>query len=88
MEDVEQPADFSPDSRLLAIVRELQTVQLLDANTLIELARLRAPEPSTVQWVQFTADGQRLIVMTRTRGLQVWDLRALRKELAAMRLDW
>jgi WD40 repeat protein len=84
----EHPADYSPDSKLLALVRELQIVQLLDAETGIELARLRAPEPSNILWVKFSPDGRRLVVAPRNHNVQVWDLPALRTQLASLDLNW
>ncbi len=88
VEGVEHPFDFSPDGRLLALVRRLKVVQLVDLQTGEELATLQAPDASTIQWVKFSPDGRHVAVLTRTRGLHVWNLPALRIELARMGLDW
>lgn len=87
-EGVQHPVEFSPNGRMLAVVRRLDAVQLIDMHNGEELATLAAPDASTIQWVKFSPDSRRLAVITRARGLQVWDLPALRSELAAMGLDW
>jgi WD40 repeat protein len=36
----------------------------------------------------FTPDGSRLVVTTEGQGIQVWDLRLIRQQLAGIGLDW
>src|SRR5437773_1735233 len=56
-----------------------------------ELARLEDPDRHGGRgaWLAatFTPDGTRLVAPSRD-GLRVWDLRAIRRELAALGLDW
>lgn len=86
LEGIEQPMAFSPEGRLLALVRRLHAVQLVEAQTGREVATLQAPEPSTIQALRFSPDRRRLAVVTRTRGLRVWDLSALQVELGRLGL--
>jgi len=88
VEGVYQPLDFSPDGRLLALVRHLHAVQLIDPDSGQEVAMLWAPDVSTIQFVKFSPNGRHLAVVTRTRGLQAWDLAELRVELSKMGLNW
>src|SRR5262249_11403646 len=53
-----------------------------------ELARLEAPrEAGGVTALAFSPGGERLAV-ARGAGVALWDLRQLRRELAACKLDW
>jgi WD40 repeat protein/predicted Ser/Thr protein kinase len=79
---------LTPDGRILAIIRDRRAVQLLEADTGRVLADLEAPGGIPISWVRFTPDGTSLLALEWTRGIQVWDLRRLRTELAALNLDW
>jgi WD40 repeat protein len=79
---------FSADGGLLALAMSRHEVQLLDPATGRELATLRPPEPVIVGRPCFSPDGSRLAVATEGQGVQVWDLRRLRQQLAAIGLDW
>jgi serine/threonine protein kinase/WD40 repeat protein len=79
---------FSPDSTVLAVAISRNTVQLLDAATGLELATLEAPEPSEITSITFNADGTQLAVGCSSCAIQLWDLHIIRKQLAAMNLDW
>jgi hypothetical protein len=63
-------------------------VQLIDPTTGRALATLQAPEPRQVSWLCFSPDGDRLAVATTGDHVQLWDLRLIRRQLAAMGLDW
>ena len=64
-------------------------IRLLDYQTLSELATLEAPEGFQMQGCSFSADGTQLVQITNRSGVaQLWDLRRIREELAAMGLDW
>ena len=42
-----------------------------------------------LQWLGFTPDGAKLVaISTYSRAIHVWDLREIRRNLAAMQLDW
>jgi serine/threonine protein kinase/WD40 repeat protein len=78
---------FSPDG--LMAVAEGGALRLVELETGREVARLEAPdEPGQVP-VSFSADGSVLMAGSdSTQTVLLWDLRALREELAARGLDW
>jgi WD40 repeat protein/tetratricopeptide (TPR) repeat protein len=80
---------FSPDGRLAVVVDSNQAVRLVEAGTGRTLARLEGPDSSRVNMATFSPDGSRLVT-TSPEGpaVHVWDLRAIRRHLAGMGLDW
>jgi serine/threonine protein kinase/WD40 repeat protein len=82
-------AQFSPDSRLVALGGVFGVVQLVETDTGREVARLTSPEATWYGAYGFTPDGTRLIAhSTDQKTLHVWDLRAIRRQLKVMDLDW
>ena len=79
---------FSPDSRILAIVLDSRDIRLLEAAIGRVLANLEAPDRPRLARLRFTPDSTKLVALQNDRGLQMWDLRRLRADLAAMNLDW
>jgi WD40 repeat protein len=79
---------FSPDGRILALASSDIHVRLVDVETAAELATLAAPNPQPLAWLAFSPDGSQLAAACLTQQIQLWDLRALRTQLAAMKLDW
>ena len=79
---------FAPDSRLLAVLDEGQLIRLVEVETGRVIARLESPGRAAVTSAVFSPDGARLVLVAEHSPVHVWDLRALRKELAAMGLDW
>ena len=82
---------FSPDGRLMVVVDPSRVIRLVEIETGRTLARLASPDLCGVQNVAFSPDGSRLVVTTNDRpapAAHVWDLRAIRKHLARMGLDW
>jgi signal transduction histidine kinase len=79
---------YSPDGKWLALARTRQLVQLVDAATGRELASLTAPQPETISWLHFNAQGDRLAAATFDGSVQLWDLGAIQDRLAAWRLEW
>jgi WD40 repeat protein len=76
---------FSPDSQLLAIRKsgtEVQIVSLEDGHEIITLPG-KSPFP-----LCFSPDGVLLAVAEEQTRVRLWDLRAVREELAKMNLDW
>lgn len=82
------PPVFSPDGRLLAVVDSASRVALHDAATGELLAFIAHPEFEPLASVAFSADSGQLAVVCYTHLVQLWDLRRLRSELAALGLDW
>ncbi len=82
-------AQFSPDGRLLAVEADGGAVRLVEADSGRELVRLEGPDHNRVFPSRFSPDGTKLVTYgIDQRTLHVWDLRALRRELAAFGLDW
>ena len=79
---------FSPDGTLLAVETGHGAVRLVDPDTGREYARLENPNQDIVWSLSFGRDGTRLVTTEADRSLHVWDLRAIRKQLAEMGLDW
>jgi WD40 repeat protein len=81
-------AHFSSDMRLLAANLEQTTVYLVEPATGRVLARLEGPGKHGVTWINFNADGNLLAVANSNDQIQLWNLRAIRSELARWGLDW
>ena len=80
---------FSPDSRLLAVQDANRLILLVEAETGRTLAKLESPDSCHADWATFSPDGSRLVVITNDGpAVHVWDLRAIRRRLAEMDLDW
>ncbi len=88
------PADFfgflafSGDSRLLAVAISRSSVRLVEAGTGTELATLEPPQRMDIHWLAMDRDGARLAALSGSGPIQLWDLRQIRQQLAAMHLDW
>jgi tetratricopeptide (TPR) repeat protein len=62
---------------------------LAEIETGRELARFADPEQARLDGVAVTPDGSRVVTTLRDRPyLRVWDLRAIRRRLAGLDLDW
>jgi WD40 repeat protein len=79
---------FSPDGRVLALARTSSLVQLLALETGKPLASLAVPDPLRLFSLRFSGDGSQLVAGRDDQECHVWDLRAIRKQLAEMGLDW
>jgi hypothetical protein len=78
---------FGPDG-LLALP-DGEAIRLMDAETGGELCRLEAPHTTGPRAECFSTDGSLLVATdVPSATIQVWDMRALRQELAARGLDW
>jgi hypothetical protein len=76
------------DGKMLAVAHAHTQVQLRDPTTGRELASLVSPNAEVIQNLCFSADGSRLAASRDNEVVTVWDLREIRKELAAIGLDW
>jgi serine/threonine protein kinase/WD40 repeat protein/tetratricopeptide (TPR) repeat protein len=80
---------FSPGGHLLVVQDASAIVRLVDTSTGRTVARLESPDLHVAGGVTFSPDGSRLVVTTNDGpAMHVWDLRAIRRRLADMGLDW
>ncbi|HXJ60702.1 MAG TPA: protein kinase [Verrucomicrobiae bacterium] len=75
---------YTPDAGTWWLAKDLRTAGLYDARTLEPLLLL----PPGMLPLALSQDGHQLAVSVDGRRLQVWDLPALRAELAKAGLDW
>jgi serine/threonine protein kinase/WD40 repeat protein len=80
--------DNTHDNTLLAVETGQNSVRLRDPDTGREYARLEDPNQDRALSLTFSPDGTRLVASGEQQWLHVWDLRAIRAELAARELDW
>ena len=80
------PMAFTRDGKVMAIAHSRWLVQLVETATGREVAALEQPDARTLAWLAFSPDGTQLAVASDV--VHVWDLRQLREELAALKLDW
>jgi WD40 repeat protein len=79
---------FAPDGSMLAVCDSRYVVKLFDPTDGRQLAALEAPNPHPIVHLCFSSDGSQLAAACETHVVQVWDLRRIRRHLAAMGLDW
>jgi hypothetical protein len=79
---------FLPGGPVIAFSQTRQTVQLRDWQADAPVADLIAPGSQSVNSVRVATDGQTLVMATANDMIEVWRLGELRRELAAMNLDW
>jgi tetratricopeptide (TPR) repeat protein/WD40 repeat protein len=80
---------FTADGKLLALEDAPAVVRLVEPDTGREVARLTAPEQARLAPQFFTPDGCELVAQgTETRHIHIFDLRALRRGLRELGLDW
>jgi WD40 repeat protein len=83
-------AQFSPDSRQLAVSTKKGYIRLIDIGQGRDLAWFEEPNQELIGIHRFSPDGTRLITISSGKegGIHVWDLRAIRRQLKALDLDW
>jgi WD40 repeat protein len=74
---------FSPDSSMLAVNASSDRVQLVDPSTGEEIASFEASIP-----LCFTREGNLLLTQQDDQTVHLWDLAAIRRQLASLNLDW
>jgi WD40 repeat protein/tetratricopeptide (TPR) repeat protein len=80
---------FTHDGRLMAVnYGEGRHVGLLAPGTGQEIAALTVVDPQLISASVFSPDGGELAVGTEKGVIQLWDLRAIRRKLGEMGLDW
>ena len=78
---------FTRDSRILAVLRTSDEIQLFDTATFTEIARLLAPDARFVERIRFSPDGTQLVAATQNRVILFWDLKALSDGLREIGVD-
>jgi len=68
----------------MAVVTNLNVIQLLDMNTGELLARLEASQLANICYFRFSPDGTKLFALEWDQRIQVWDLRRIREELRSL----
>ena len=80
---------FSPDGKYLVVETGVGIARLLDAATGREYARFEDPLQDRTEHFTFTPDSSKLICASQEGFcVHVWDVEAIRKNLAVMDLDW
>lgn len=80
--------DFSPDGKILAVEAGNGVIRLVNPNTGIEYASLEDPHQDRAGRMTFSPDGTQLIATNGdSQSIHVWDLRAIREQLAKLGLD-
>jgi serine/threonine protein kinase/WD40 repeat protein len=82
---------FSSDGRLLVVQDASSVLSLVELETGRTLAHLESPDLCAADFRKctFSPDGSRLVAATNDGpAVHVWDLRAIRRHLAGMGLDW
>jgi serine/threonine protein kinase/WD40 repeat protein/Tfp pilus assembly protein PilF len=80
---------FADDAPVMAVpYDDRRQVGLLDPETGRELAVLAADNAQMIDRMALSADGGRLAVARSDNTVQLWDLRAVRRRLADLGLDW
>jgi serine/threonine protein kinase/WD40 repeat protein/tetratricopeptide (TPR) repeat protein len=80
---------FSPDGRFVVVQDASKVIRLVETETGRTLARLESLDLCDVRCAAFSPDGSRLVITTNDGpAVHVWDLRAIRRQLAGMGLDW
>jgi serine/threonine protein kinase/WD40 repeat protein len=80
---------IAPDGRLMAMEMAPAEIHLKEVATGRTVAKLEDPHSDRATWQGFTPDGTRLVVVAAYAGaIHIWDLRAIRKHLKEMNLDW
>jgi WD40 repeat protein len=81
--------DFSRDGTLLAVEIGDGTIRLMNPVTGRDYALLEDPNQDRANNAKFSPDGTRLTVTTQEgAAIHVWNLRAIRAQLALIGLDW
>jgi WD40 repeat protein len=80
---------FAPDSRTVAFDDAAGSIILAETESGRELARFADPEQVRARVIAFSPDSSYLVSSLDDRPyLRVWDLRAIRRRLAEIALDW
>ncbi len=85
---VRTPVAFSADGGTFAFETGHGAVRLVAPDSGRELARLEDPKQDHADELAFSADGTQLVTNGEGNSVHLWDLRAIREQLAERGLDW
>jgi WD40 repeat protein len=86
--EVAVPIVFSPNGEWIAVAARREEIHLVDARSGEEVATLLPPVRNNLRELAFSGDGRYLAAHTLVSTVHLWDLHALRRELATMNLAW
>lgn len=81
-------AAFSPDGRILAVIANLDSIQLVDLAAWKSLGRLKLPRPRILTALAFSPDGKRLAAAGDLARMRVWDLQKIQSHLNSIEIPW
>ena len=73
---------------VIAAVFDFGAVRLIETASGRELATLRSPALHEINALQFAPDGTQLAVVYASGLIHFWDLKLIKRQLAAITLDW
>ena len=79
---------WSPDGRLACVLRDGMVPVLLNAANGEVLGRFEHPDFVPYASFVFSPSGDQLACVSTAHVIHLWNLRPLRRELAALKLDW
>src|SRR5262249_23141907 len=79
---------YRADGRLAALAHSNRQVRLIEPGSGRRVATLLPSQTLIISGLAFSPSGDRLAVTTEGHIIQLWDLRAIRRRLAGLRLDW
>lgn len=80
---------FSPDGKVLALAERAGVVRLVNPETGQEYARMEDPHQDRASNMCFSPDGSQLVALANdSHAVHVWNLRAIRRQLSDMGIDW
>jgi serine/threonine protein kinase/WD40 repeat protein/Tfp pilus assembly protein PilF len=80
---------FSPDSQILAFAVGYEGIRLIHPDSGNEFARLQDPDNDRASSLTFSPNGTELVATSGdSQSIHIWDLRAIRRELSNLGLDW
>jgi eukaryotic-like serine/threonine-protein kinase len=86
--DLPGPMAFSQDGEVLALASTTRDVHLVSVDTGEVLAELQPTPDNEIIALAFNPDGSELALTRVSAPPQIWHLGRIRKELAALGLDW
>jgi WD40 repeat protein len=80
---------FSADGLLMALEVGSGAIEIQELASGQTIARLEDPHGDRASWIGFSPDGTQLVAVAGySKVIHIWDLRAIRRQLKPMGLDW